>query len=643
MGVSGWTSSSGLRCFFRYVSYVVRVAIRTTVSYLVRHGLRHVMRLLSICLFALLLCLQGNYAYAEDELKPEEYVEAYEEKVSSDEIIVMRGDGYLKAEVSQLRSTGDNEAGDDTGGSIVSSVSANVFTWVIENAITNHESELSIMDDLAWRYYHADSSLRETPPIEPLGNARPLSDFNSWGDWDSYCRSNYTYNVPYRLVGLSDGKSWDSTSPNADIEYGRWYDYYNGITPDSGGGGEGDGSNPEINNDTISLGTCAGSVLKDFVPYAGVSINISVNSTFINTVNSNINDGYTNIIVYATQDKPTTSNGNQSIYTTYVMSKTPISVTVGNVSEKIWYKNEQGQKVYDNYDLPTYTINTDGPTKYYRQTFSVTSLSISTGTSLSLSYSGSSSNWSNGLGGIGTTYTKAAVWSPAGSGTVTPPTPEPYPVYSPIGGKPDNTTINSPTYNNPTYTNNNYNVTQTDVDLQPVIDAINVVNQNLQEMDENLQIGLTDLHTMLQGWQDTWVESMTELYEDITDYLWRIEKYLEAILGMMQDDDILPEPTYDTGNTPQQQVDVNMNLLKNKFPFSLPWDVYAVLSALEAPPTPIEFDFPVILTEYTIHVDCSPLAPMAAVSRSMSVVLFIAGLLMNTKKFLIVINTAISE
>ena len=616
MGVKRWTSLSWLRCLWSYVRYAVRYTARTLIRCLLRHGWRCVTRLLSISLLCSVFLLQGSYVYAEDELKPVEYVEAYEEKVSPDEIIAMRGDGYVKANVSQLRSSGDDEGGDDSGGSVISGVSASVFSWVIENAITNHESELSIMDDLAWRYYNADPVMRDNIPVVPTGNAKPLSDFDNWGDWNSYCRSNYTYNVPYRLVGLSDGKSWDSTSPNAEIEYGRWYDYYNGTTPDSGGSGTGGQAGKPTGSITL-VGVYGKRVISgENVDIVGQTVAGTISTNSQNAIDTWYTNGYTNWLTLVINSS--SSYGSTSHYY-YYMSQNPIEYTVNG-------------------------------TDYI--TVSVTSSSVIRGNDASIGYLNSSTQFNYGFSSLGSKSISINlnsryniglyVASNTGGGSV--PTPEPDPVYTPTGGKPDSTNIiNSPTYNSPTYSNNNYQVTQTDVDLQPVIDAINVVNENLSELDHNLQVGFGDIHDILQGWQDTWVESMAALHGDITNYLWRIERYLESILGMMHDDEILPEPTYDGTNTPQQQATVNMNLLKNKFPFSLPWDAYAILSLLEAPPTPIYFVFPVIMTEYTITVDCSPLAPMAAVSRSMSLVLFAAGLLMATKNFLIVINTAISE
>ena len=162
-GVYRWIYLFSWRCFSAFVYGALHRAMRVLRSI----GWRHVMHLLSCCLLVLSFASFGSLAYAEEDeqLKPEAYIEAYEEKVKSDEIIVMRGDGYVMADVQQLRSSGD-----DAGGSEISSVAGNVFTWVVETAITNHEANLSLMDDLAWRYYHADPEQQTNPPIRPIGN-----------------------------------------------------------------------------------------------------------------------------------------------------------------------------------------------------------------------------------------------------------------------------------------------------------------------------------------------------------------------------------------------------------------------------------------------------------------------------------------
>ena len=78
--------------------------------------------------------------------------------------------------------------------------------------------------------------------------------------------------------------------------------------------------------------------------------------------------------------------------------------------------------------------------------------------------------------------------------------------------------------------------------------------------------------------------------------------------------------------------------MKTKFPFSMPWDVYAVIVLLCAEPQipkytlPFKFDTFGIDTELVI--DCSHLSFLATVSRTMLTLLYILGLIRLTTKII---------
>lgn len=73
-------------------------------------------------------------------------------------------------------------------------------------------------------------------------------------------------------------------------------------------------------------------------------------------------------------------------------------------------------------------------------------------------------------------------------------------------------------------------------------------------------------------------------------------------------------------------------ILKDKFPFSLPWDLTAAVNLLVAPPVPPKFELP-ILTE-TIDIDFTQFESLAQISRSFFTIIFIVTLIILTRKFL---------
>ena len=242
------------------------------------------------------------------------------------------------------------------------------------------------------------------------------------------------------------------------------------------------------------------------------------------------------------------------------------------------------------------------------------------------------------------------------------PIPDPDPVNppdpDPVTPVPDPEPVD-PGDNWTTIVNNVYNVTQTHVDLQPVIDAISIVNQSIQQGNRNLNTINTNLLNGFQAllgqidawaswWSDTWsyyvlwlqswFSNFGDIFEgmrlEMAEYANDVIIWLNMIYNEINNLNNAPviEPTIESGNTLQTQTQVNLDALKRKFPTSIPWDLEIIIRLLEAPPLAPDFYLPVVYSNYTVEIDFSPFEPMAAVSRRMSVLLFAVGLLMNTKK-----------
>lgn len=231
------------------------------------------------------------------------------------------------------------------------------------------------------------------------------------------------------------------------------------------------------------------------------------------------------------------------------------------------------------------------------------------------------------------------------------PTPEPDPVDNPGTTTTVNQTINNITNNTTT------------VDLQPILDAIGVVNDNLKVVSRNF----ADYSTYMQGWSTrmyrmvydwlskldadltawarslydmvyAWFQALTgQLHEWFGLFLGQLRlanRWLESIYYELTTFYFSYQPRVPSDITPSQQLGTDINKLKLKFPFSLPWDVWAMLKLLEAPPTTPVFT---LWWPYTdgLVIDLSPLDDVAAVSRTMSLFVFTGGLLLRTKDMFI--------
>lgn len=96
-------------------------------------------------------------------------------------------------------------------------------------------------------------------------------------------------------------------------------------------------------------------------------------------------------------------------------------------------------------------------------------------------------------------------------------------------------------------------------------------------------------------------------------------------------------PVITSGNTMQQQLADDLDLLKGKFPFSLPWDLLALLMMLEAPRHSMVFTVPMAYFGQTANltIDLSSYSQVGIVSRAISRWLFGFYLVTRTKDLLL--------
>ena len=263
---------------------------------------------------------------------------------------------------------------------------------------------------------------------------------------------------------------------------------------------------------------------------------------------------------------------------------------------------------------------------------------------------------------------------------VNPPDPEPVtPVPDPEPVDPGDNWTN--------IVNNTYNVTQTDVDLQPVIDAISVVNQSIQQanrnlntIDDNLKTGFQAIASQFDAWGNWWSETwnnytswqggwwswLNQTLEgmriEFAEYANDITVWLSMIYNKIGSSVTIRNPNVgdneETGDLLDNFFEWLASLieklvqlitgdlsgavrtfgdLKTRFPFSIPWDLYALLVLFSHSPVTPVFDIPfsyvgqnwTVYTQY-VHIDLSDFDYIAEAFRWCSLALFSLALAWKT-------------
>ena len=576
--------------------------------------------------FMLCLSLQPAQALAsetessvdETEYKselPENFVEVMESRTSGDQYVVIENDkAVLKSVPNAAKSVGADLALD-------------IFKDMVTGEISSNAATQRIMHDLAWRYYaHPDK--RDKIPLWKMRDYDPvygyavysLQECSSYGDW---CAKNKYYNnyfagfltASFQLRELNhQGRSWDSTSPAASELFSEWYYYYEGEPSSDGTVVEGDytlvsvtawsNSIPSNKSGVTSIGvlTTQYQELRNYASANGQKIIAYANSdgARLQTLPTGVGVFWD---VTARRDSGRyvcVIGANSTDYNGAAQTTGLKAITgSGTVQNGVWYVNGSMSNSNMSFGWLSYG-NATGYSRYGQLASNVY-------------------------------YKNESVYGEDSGGGSNEPVPSPGPTPKPQPQQPIITTVNSPTYNNVTY----QTINQTDVDLQPIIDALAVHDENMQDAWNAYSILFDDwmdtLKTVIENWEQVWLDWTNTLYQDLQYYLDQIQYVLYEILMALQSEPYVPVPQPETVTI---NFDNAVNNLSTRFPFSIPWDVKLIMELLEQPRQAPEFDLPVVMTEYTVHIDFSPFENMAAVSRFMSLVLFTGGLLMATKKMI---------
>lgn len=487
---------------------------------------------------------------------------------------------------------------------VVSAVGLSVFSSIINGYRTTNAQRMEVGRDLAFRWFAADLVKRDKIPIVPKygGFSSPLTDYASYDLWYVDYQLNNFMGLAYDYAWLEfDGnENWDVTSASASIEYAKWYDYFEDVEPDDDEPDENEGMVGDyyiypINNIVSQTEYDAlGNLKYEWVGYSKdyVEQNIALGVT-------NVSYFYGNVV--GIQNKSWSGALNNKLLV--------------NLSGRTYDFPNGTMRRGTGYSGGT-TVTEDVNDTELGHGVIVRLFNIQDGTRTAEDFNWTQINYITNM--------VAYVSMPFSQGTLMHYDPSSSdPIYTPRPTYPDTDPIEQPTIGDPIFTE----ITQTSPDLQPVIDAIAVLNNNVI-------VGFTDMHNLLQGWFEGFAAYFDSMYQDLVRHLWTIEQLLNGLGRDVETDTPVVTPEIGDGYTPQTQLNVDLDRLMRKFPFCIPFDAYACLLLLKAPPQPIVFDFPVLLTEYTVHIDTSAMAPMAAVSRKMSTLAFVMGLLFATKKLI---------
>lgn len=145
------------------------------------------------------------------------------------------------------------------------------------------------------------------------------------------------------------------------------------------------------------------------------------------------------------------------------------------------------------------------------------------------------------------------------------------------------------------------------------------------------------LLTLLGDWPEyPTVEpsSVTVEPTDLDPVLTELRKIEDLLKGTGVKAPVADPDESDPEKTIGMRIGEKMDELKDRFPFSLPWDIFAILNLLRAEPVAPQFDLPVFGSEESVHVDLSVWESVAVVTRGGTTILFALGLALRSRSLL---------
>lgn len=233
------------------------------------------------------------------------------------------------------------------------------------------------------------------------------------------------------------------------------------------------------------------------------------------------------------------------------------------------------------------------------------------------------------------------------------PAPAPDPVY-PVA--PSSPSVDAPQSDGPVQTDVNITVTLPDgsttvvvapsADLQPVVQWLSIINANIVAWGGNISQWLAEIWKTLDAFRmavDNWSVSILSAIDSLgnvvpsfdsneTNYWNTVVTYNNDVWGTAR-------------NIGQQDIQNDLERLKGKFPFSIPWDLFAILLLFDADPVAPVLDIPLVyydgsVTSENIHVDLSAFDSVMSLWRRLSLVGFVFALAVATRRLLSYVTVA---
>lgn len=236
-------------------------------------------------------------------------------------------------------------------------------------------------------------------------------------------------------------------------------------------------------------------------------------------------------------------------------------------------------------------------------------------------------------------------------GTFGPPAPDP---VDPVA--PSSPSVDAPQSDGPIQTDVNITVTLPDgsttvvvapsADLQPVVQWLSIINANIVAWGGNISQWLAEIWKTLDAFRmavDNWSVSILSAIDSLgnvvpsfdsneTNYWNTVVTYNNDVWGTAR-------------NIGQQDIQNDLDRLKGKFPFSIPWDLFAILLLFDADPVAPVLDIPLVyydgsVTSENIHVDLSAFDSVMSLWRRLSLVGFVFALAVATRRLLSYVTVA---
>lgn len=178
------------------------------------------------------------------------------------------------------------------------------------------------------------------------------------------------------------------------------------------------------------------------------------------------------------------------------------------------------------------------------------------------------------------------------------------------------------------------------VDIKPITDRLDTIIGEIAAFEGQFWAYHRDA---LQFWGEIydmlsyWLSKIEANTRNTAGWARNIAYMLDIIQSQLDGIGDTYRPVINVGNTLEQQLTEDLDVLKTKFPFSLPWDLMALLLMLQAPRHSMVFVVPMAYFGQTasITIDLSQYEQVGIVSRAISRWLFGFYLITRTKDLLL--------